>query len=101
MEFILLICFFLSFIITLLVLPIWIKNAIKMNLVGKDVHKLNEKKVAELGGVPVLLGFLFGVFTYVAIQTFYFNNYTKNMELMAIIASILIAAFIGLIDDIL
>lgn len=101
MEYILFICFFLSFLVTLIVTPIWIKSAKKAGLIGRDAHKLEGKEVAEVGGVAVILGFLFGIFAYIAIQTFYFNNYGKSLEIMAILSCILIAAFIGLIDDIL
>lgn len=101
MEYILLTCFFLSFLVTIIVTPFWIKRAKKAGLVGKDIHKFDKREVAEVGGVCVILGFLLGVFCYIAIQTFYFHNYSKSLEIMAILTAVLIAAFIGLIDDIL
>lgn len=101
MEYILFLCFIISFLITLIVTPFWIKRAKKAGLVGRDVHKLGRKKVAEVGGITILTGFLFGILVYIAIQTFYFSNQLKSLEIMAVLSTILIIAFIGLVDDIL
>ena len=74
MEYILFLSFIISFIVTFVVTPPWIKRAKKAGLIGKDVHKLDRRSIAEVGGIAVITGFLFGMFVYIAIQTFYFEN---------------------------
>jgi len=101
MEYILLLCFLISFIVTLIVTYFWIKRANKSNLTARDMHKLDRKKIANFGGVAVVTGFLFGILSYIAIQTFYFENQIKSLEIMAVLSTILIIALIGLVDDIL
>lgn len=91
----------ISFLITILMLPHWIKIAKKHELVNIDVHK-SGKKVAEFGGLLVVLGAMIGIFFYIAWNTFSQLASDSNfMFIMASIASILIAALIGLVDDIL
>ena len=45
-KILLFLCFVVSFVVTLLVTPAWIKRARNAGLVGRDMHKLNERKVA-------------------------------------------------------
>ncbi len=65
------------------------------------MHKLDRRLVAEIGGVPVLVGFLAGAFTYIAIVTFTLHMPDENYRTFAMLTTILIASTIGLIDDIL
>ncbi len=97
----LLISFIASFLITLLILPYWIIKAKKADLTGKDIHKINQRQVAEMGGVIVLLGFLIGVLSYIAVRIFFFQTNTHITPILAIFTAILIAGTIGIIDDIL
>jgi len=101
MNLVLIASLLVSFLLTLFFIPIWIKKAKNAGLVGKDIHKNNKDKIAESGGVSVLFGFVLGILFYVAINTFYFQS-TKNLiEIFALLSSLLIISFIGLIDDIL
>src|SRR3989338_5055697 len=100
-EPILLLTFFISFITTFLLLPYWIKRAKIAGLVGVDLHKLNKPKLAEMGGIVVVFGFLIGVLFYIGIRTFYFNNSDYILKILSILTTILIITIIGLIDDIL
>lgn len=95
------ICFVISFLVTLLVTPGWIKRAKQAGLVGRDMHKVYFKNVAEMGGVPVLVGFMAGVLFFVAINTYYLNASEKNLQILALLSTILIISIIGIIDDIL
>ena len=61
---------FLAFLITLFSIPIWIKRASGVDLAGRDMHKLSGEKVAEAGGVAVIMGFIIGILSYIAIKTF-------------------------------
>ena len=91
----------LSFFATLRILPSWIFRAKKADLIGSDVHKADKRNIAELGGLPVICGFLSGVLVYIAFRVFVYQETSTVFALFAIITSILIAAIIGLVDDIL
>ncbi len=100
-----------SFVISLLfvvsVLPHWIRRAHKCEIVGKDMHKLDKRKVADLGGIVVLSAFILGTLVYVAIDTFFIKHYDqlalleRDLIIMASLATILIVGIIGIVDDIL
>lgn len=91
----------LSFFITLFVLPYWIKRAREHRLVGKDMHKVDYREVAELGGLIVVFGAILGILSYVALHIFIYKNGVDLLFLLAAVVSILIAMIIGLVDDIL
>ena len=101
MELLLLISFITSFFATLFVTPHWIKRASKAGLTGIDLHKISKPSVAELGGIPVIFGFLIGILTFVAIRIFIIDTSLYILEIMAMLATILIITIIGIIDDIL
>jgi len=79
----------------------WIRRAHDSDLVGKDMHKISRQKVAEVGGLPVLFAFLFGILIFVGAKTFYFGNLAYEREIFAAVLTIAIIAMIGFIDDIL
>ena len=91
----------ISFFVTFLFLPYWIKRAKEHNLVGRDINKLNGRSVAELGGLIVVFSAVLGILSYVAFSVFIYNNTTELLFLMASSTSIFIAVLIGLFDDIL
>ncbi len=101
MEFLLLIPVIFSFFLTFLAIPSWIRRARNAGLEGKDMNKYTPQKVAEAGGVVVLAGFIIGVFSYIAIKIFYFQDKGNIIEIFALITSISIISFIGMIDDLL
>ncbi len=101
MEYILILPIVISFLITLLVLPSWIRRAKKAELTGKDIHKLKSEKVAEAGGVTVIAGFALGVMVYIAINTFIFEKSSNLIEIFALLSSVLLIGFISFTDDIL
>ena len=100
METILLIPVLISFFVTLFSIPVWIKRAKRVGLVGKDVHKTSKEKIAEAGGICVIFGFVLGALIYVQIITFYFESTNYLINIFALILSLLIVGFIGFIDDI-
>ncbi len=91
----------IGFFVTLLVLPYWIRRAKEHGLVGKDIHKLNGKEVAELGGLIVVFSAILGILAYVAFSVFVYKNSSQMLYLMSATTSIFIALIIGLFDDIL
>lgn len=101
MEYVLLLSFAVSFIVTLFTIPYWITRAKRAGLIGIDVHKHNKPKIAELGGVTVVIGFVFGVLLYIAIKTFYLGSDSIISPTLAAVSTVLIIALVGIIDDIL
>ncbi len=101
MESLLLMSILVSFLCTLIILPIWIKKARSEGLVGRDMHKLDKRKVAEAGGISVLFGFSVGVLMYIGINTFIFEGSEILVSLFAILCTLFIAAIVGSIDDVL
>jgi len=101
MQILLLVPLFLGLLVTFFSLPFWIKRAKKEGLSGKDMHKVGKEEVAEAGGVCVLMGFIIGALSYIAIKTFYFKSYDDIMEIFSLLCVVLIVAFVGFTDDIL
>lgn len=101
MKFLFLLIILTSFLSTYLILPYWIKNAHKNKLISKDMHKIKGKKVAEFGGLTVIVGVSIGILLYIAVNTFYFNNSDKLVYIFALLSVLLISSIIGFVDDLL
>ena len=100
-EPLLLLSLIISFFITILVLPGWIRKAERIKLVWKDMNKFKKTDVAGGGGITVILGFILAVLFYISLKTFYFQSGENVVEIFALTTSILILAGIGIIDDLL
>ena len=101
MEPLLILPLLVGFFLTLFFIPAWIKRAKNAGYVGKDIHKIEKKDVAEMGGISTLIGFVLGTLVYIAIKTFYFKTTENLIEIFAFLNVILMASFVGLFDDIL
>ena len=55
----------IAFLVTFFVLPKWIARAKTEKMVGKDMHKLDKREVAEGGGITVLMGLSMGILFYI------------------------------------
>ncbi|MBU2576873.1 MAG: glycosyl transferase family 4 [Nanoarchaeota archaeon] len=98
----LLISIFVSFLLTVLVLPKWIQKCKKIGLVWEDMNKFGHpKNVASSGGVMVVLAFVLGVLSYIALKTFVFGGTVRALEIFALLSVILILGIVGLTDDLL
>ncbi len=91
----------MGFLITLFILPYWIKRAKEHHLVGLDVHKLDGREVAELGGLVVIFAIVIAILSNIAFKVFIYEVQANIIFLLAASLSILIAMIIGLVDDIL
>ena len=101
MEELLILPLVLSFFIVLFFIPSWIKKAKKIGLIWEDMNKPKRpKNVAGSGGLIVLMGFVFGVLSYIAIKTFIIKTEILTFEIFALLTTILLAGIIGFIDDI-
>lgn len=97
----LLLCIAAGFLITLLSMPVWIRRAKSIGMVGRDMHKPNRPEVAEMGGICVVAGFVGSVFIYIGLETFYFSDVSHNIPILALLNTVLIACVIGIMDDVL
>lgn len=90
-----------AFLVTLLVLPLWIKKMKELGFLWDDMNKYNHsKKVASSGGIVVVMGFVIGIFLYIGIKTFILGSADeKIINILALTTVILILALIGIIDD--
>jgi UDP-N-acetylglucosamine--dolichyl-phosphate N-acetylglucosaminephosphotransferase len=87
--------FLISLTACLLILPPYIRKAKAVGIIGLDIHKLGSPAVAECGGVILILAYLLGLFFFVP-----FTNPTLKVEIIGTAATVLLASFIGFIDDI-
>jgi len=90
-----------SFILCFFTLPTWIVKAKSRGFVGRDVHKPDGREIAEMGGIMVVFSIGLSILLYIAFDTFYYKNPDSILDILAAVASLLIAAIIGMIDDIL
>jgi len=97
---ILIIAILISFFCTFLAMPFWIRKAKQIKLMWEDMHKEGHpKNVVGSGGVVMFLGFVLGVLSYIAINTFYFNSTENLIEMFALLSSLFLVSGIALIDD--
>jgi len=102
MEYLFLISVLISFLLTILVLPKWIKKCREIGMVWEDMNKFGHpKNVAASGGVVVIMAFVLGVLFYLALKTFVFSGTIKALEIFALLTVVLILGFVGLTDDLL
>ena len=92
----------ISFNLSILVLPIWIKKCRQVGLLWEDMNKFGHpKNVASSGGIIVVLAFIFGVLSYIAVRTFAINDGVESLQIFSLLSVILILGLIGLTDDLL
>ena len=84
---------FISFILTYLLIPSYIKKAKLEGMVGVDKYKVEKKEVAESGGITILFGYLIALFMILE----FFQEFT--VQIFAVTTTVLLVAFIGMIDD--
>ena len=88
----------LSMAVVLLLTPSLIRKMTAGGMVGTDVNKADKPKVAELGGIAALFAFSVSISLVVGIQKLVGN--IAEPPFLAAISVFLMAAMIGLIDDI-
>jgi UDP-N-acetylglucosamine--dolichyl-phosphate N-acetylglucosaminephosphotransferase len=94
---------FLSFFVTVFLTKKWIKSANATQFVGKDMNKPNKPLVPRSGGLVVTIVICFALLLYIFLKTFSIigNPSVNVVEAFAISATILLAGFIGFVDDVL
>ena len=91
----------IAFLTVVVIAPRFIKRMYEQGLTGKDMNKYNKPLVAELGGIVVFLGFIFGVFGILFFST-YISALTLDLSILfAGLCTITIISFIGFVDDVI
>jgi UDP-N-acetylglucosamine--dolichyl-phosphate N-acetylglucosaminephosphotransferase len=91
--FFLIIIFVIGFLTTYFILPPIIKFMEKKKFVGIDIHKNTQPEVAESGGLSIIIGFtISSIFLMVFFPTFL-------REIIIFLLTVILAGFIGFIDD--
>src|SRR3989338_6523683 len=93
------VAFFSSFAIALVFIPFLIKKMTARNLVGTDMNKFYKPAVAELGGIGVLFGLIFGVMMSLGIDSFFSERAISLTPLLAAFSTVLIIGLLGIVDD--
>jgi len=101
MEWLLGLSILVSFVLTALVLPKWIEKSRRIDLLWEDMNKYGHpRNVAASGGIVVVMAFVLGVLSYIAIRTFVIGN-GISLKIFALLNVILILGIVGLTDDLL
>jgi len=90
----------ISFATTYLFTPKVISIMRSQGFKSKDMNKYSHPLVAELGGVPIFFGFVFGSILAIFLST-YFGLKINLLIFIAGMLTIVLVAFIGTIDDII
>ncbi len=90
-----------SMLVTLALAYKWIGIAEKNGLTGIDKNKPGEIRVAEAGGIWVIVGSVFGLLVLVALYRYIEGRVYHDDELFALSILLLMAGLIGLLDDLL
>jgi len=102
MDYLLTVSAVVSFLLALVILPIWIRKCKDIGLLWEDMNKWGHpKNVASSGGIVVVMAFILGVLTYVALKTFLFYGTINALEIFSLLSVILIFGVMGLVDDLL
>lgn len=100
MNIILFLPLILSLIIISIFLKLWIKKAKQIGLVWENMNVYgNPKNLAGSGGIIVLMAFILGVLSYVAIKTFVLKEDITTVQIFALLMTLIIASIIGFVDD--
>ena len=89
-----------SFAATWITARKWIRKAPEIGLLGFDMNKPGKPKVAEMGGVCVVFGFVLGILIYIGFMTFWLHK-QDYVTILAVLCTVLSVCIIGMMDDFL
>jgi UDP-N-acetylglucosamine--dolichyl-phosphate N-acetylglucosaminephosphotransferase len=99
MSYSLVISFLFSFIVTYFLTPHIIKYFKIIGLTVRDFHKKEKPLIPWSIGIPVLAGLMAGILFYIFLQVFFYNDQNSLIELFAGMTTVMIATFVGFLDD--
>lgn len=88
-----------SFLASYLLLPLWIRTAHRRGITGFDMNKRNKPSVAESGGIVTITGAILGMALYVMGTRLVHGSPVGTREVLAVMATVLLAGLLGVIDD--
>jgi len=91
----------MSFLLSFYFTKWWIRLATMNGLVGKDMNKFKKPLVAEAGGIAVITAIVFSILFYIALKVFVLTSESNMIGILALLMTLILAGFIGFIDDIL
>jgi len=89
-----------SFLATWVIARKGIRKAPAIGLLGFDMNKPGKPKVAEMGGICVVFGFVLGILIYIGLMTFGLHK-PDYVEILAVLCTVLSMCIIGMTDDFL
>jgi UDP-N-acetylglucosamine--dolichyl-phosphate N-acetylglucosaminephosphotransferase len=90
-----------AFLLSLILTNWWINVAKKNKLLGKDMNKHSRPLIAEAGGIAVVSSIIFSLLFYIFLKTFMLKTELNVLNIAILAITLLLACFIGFIDDIL
>ena len=92
--------FLFSFIVAFWTISKLIPKLRQAGITGRDVNKPGTPEVAEMGGLGIVAGFASGMLLAIAFESFFNQIAVLDLvELLAALATVLIIAHIGILDD--
>lgn len=90
-----------AFLISLFLIPFWIRKMHQIGLIWPDMNKFKSEKVAGSGGIVVILSFIISILIFISYRIFYLNDNSHLIEILSLLLLVSLLAGIGFIDDIL
>src|SRR3989344_5654915 len=98
-DYLIILIIIISFLIPLLIMPLWIKKTRQVGLVWDDMNKIKGDKVSGSGGLIAIVAFIIGVLVYIAYQKFYMQQDYFFIEIFALLLVVTMLSGIALVDD--
>lgn len=90
----------ISLLVSMILIPFWIRKVKSIGLIWEDMNKTKSEKVAGSGGLIVLLAFAISSLIYIAYRVFFLETLNGSLvEIFALIIMVVFMGFIGFIDD--
>jgi len=78
----------------------WLRAGSMLGFIGRDMNKPGEHYAVEGGGLWIMLSSVFGILSYVTIDT-YLDSNKDAIPLLSIASTLLLASLLGHVDDML
>ena len=93
--------FSISFFVTTLTVRWLIVNLKAKGIVGQDMNKESKPLIPEMGGISVVIGFFFGIYTQIFLFEIYDFGQEVNSYLLCALVTVIGISFVGIVDDLL
>jgi len=72
----------------------------RARIVGRDMHKMDQREIPEMGGLALVAGFGAGMLLSIAMETFWPDLLSVDLTaLLAVLCTVLLTTMIGVLDD--